>query len=167
MLQIILNLGTNGVHLYDKRRVMKNKKKYTEDELKPLMAEEPMVIYGLKKNYSSLNHFNFTGFKKIADKVDFTQKEWADILHISERTLQRYAHDNGSFNTGVIDRIHQINKVFDRGKEVFGSYEKFNLWLRGDPYMLEGQLSLHSLASFEGINNVLTQIGRIEHGIFA
>jgi len=33
--------------------------------------------------------------------------------------------------------------------------------------MLEGQLSLHSLASFDGINNVLTQIGRIEHGIFA
>jgi len=81
--------------------------------------------------------------------------------------LQSYAHGEGSFNTGVIDRILQINKVFDRGKEVFGSYEKFNLWLRGGPYMLEGQLSINSLASFEGINNVFTQIGRIEHGIFA
>jgi putative toxin-antitoxin system antitoxin component (TIGR02293 family) len=131
------------------------------------MAEEPMAIYELKKNVPSLKNFTFNDFKKIADKVDFTQKEWSDILHISERTLQRYAHDNGFFNTGVIDRILQINKVFERGKEVFGSYERFNLWLRDNPYMLEGRLSIHSLASFDGINLVLTQIGRIEHGIFA
>ncbi|HEY5391845.1 MAG TPA: antitoxin Xre/MbcA/ParS toxin-binding domain-containing protein, partial [Hanamia sp.] len=81
--------------------------------------------------------------------------------------LQRYSNDNGSFNSGVIDRILQVKKVLERGEEVFGSYEKFNLWLRGNPYMLEGQLSLHSLSSFDGINNVLTQLGRIEHGILA
>ena len=146
---------------------MKKNKKYTEKEEKPMMAEEPMAMYELKKNVPSLKNFTFNDFKKIADKVDFTQKEWSDILHISERTLQRYAHDNGFFNTGVIDRILQINKVFDRGKQVFGSYERFNLWLHDNPYMLEGRLSIHSLASFEGINLVLTQIGRIEHGIFA
>ena len=146
---------------------MKKNKKFTEKEEKPMMAEQPMAIYELKKNVPSLKNFTFNDFKKIADKVDFTQKEWSDILHISERTLQRYAHDNGLFNTGVIDRILQINKVFERGKEVFGSYERFNLWLRDNPYMLEGRLSIHSLASFDGINLVLTQIGRIEHGIFA
>src|SRR6185437_1364103 len=150
-----------------KDRFMKKIKKYNEVEEKPSMAEESMAIYDLKKNIPSLKNFTFNDFKKIADKVDFTQKEWSDILHISERTLQRYAHDNGFFNTGVIDRILQINKVFERGKEVFGSYERFNLWLRDNPYMLEGRLSIHSLASFEGINLVLTQIGRIEHGIFA
>ena len=146
---------------------MKKNKKFTEKEEKPMMAEEPTAIYELKKNVPSLKNFTFNDFKKIADKVDFTQKEWSDILHISERTLQRYAHDNGFFNTGVIDRILQINKVFERGKDVFGSYERFNLWLRDSPYMLEGRLSIHSLASFDGINLVLTQIGRIEHGIFA
>lgn len=146
---------------------MKKIKKYNQEEEKPMMAEEPMAVYGLKKNVPSLKNFTFNDFKKIADKVDFTQKEWSDILHISERTLQRYAHHNGFFNLGVIDRILQINKVFERGKEVFGSYERFNLWLRDNPYMLEGRLSIHSLASIDGINLVLTQIGRIEHGIFA
>ena|SRR5690242_10545428 len=146
---------------------MKKKKKYNENKEKPMMAEEPMAIYNVRKNVPSLQNFSFNDFKKISDKVDFTQNEWSDILHISERTLQRYGHANGTFNTGVIDRILQINKVFERGKEVFGSYQKFNLWLRGNPYMLEGQLSLYSLASFDGINNVLTQIGRIEHGILA
>jgi len=146
---------------------MKKKKKYNNNKEKPMMAEEPMAIYNIRKNVPSLQNFTFNDFKKIADKVDFTQNEWSDILHISERTLQRYGHAYGTFNTGIIDRILQINKVFERGKEVFGNYERFNLWLRGNPYMLEGQLSLYSLASFDGINNVLTQIGRIEHGILA
>ena len=146
---------------------MKKIKKYNEEDEKPMMAEESMAVYETRKRVPFVKEFTFNDFKKISEKVDFTQKEWADILHISERTLQRYAHDNGFFNTGVIDRILQINKVFDRGNEVFGSYERFNLWLRDNPYMLEGRLSIHSLASFDGINNILTQIGRIEHGILA
>lgn len=146
---------------------MKKTQKSKESDSKVSKVEESMSIYSLKRNVPSVKNFTFYDFKKVANKVDFTQSEWSDILHISERTLQRYAHENGTFNSGVIDRILQINKVFDRGKEVFGSSQKFNLWLRDDPYMLEGRLSLHSLASIEGINNILTQLGRIEHGIFA
>ena len=146
---------------------MKKKKEYKTDDIKSSKVEEPLEEYGIQPHFQSVKDFTFNDFKKIASKVDFTQKEWSDILHISDRTLQRYANDNGSFNTGVIDRILQISKVLQRGREVFGSYEKFNLWLRENPYMLEGRLSLHSLASIEGINNVLTQLGRIEHGILA
>lgn len=145
---------------------MKNKK-YKNTTIKSKSLAEPEVVYGLQRQFKINKEINFNDFQKIASKVDFTQKEWADILHISERTLQRYSHDNSSFNSNVVDRLIQIKKVIHRGWEVFGSFEKFNLWLRGNPYMLEGQLSIHSLASIEGINNVLTQVGRIEHGILA
>ena len=144
---------------------MKNKK-YKNTSIEPLKAEEPEVAYGISKQIK-IKDITFNDFKKIAEKTDFTQKEWSEILHISERTLQRYAKENTVFGFSVADRILQVNKVFERGLEVFGSYAKFNLWLRGDPYMLEGRLSLLSLASIEGINNILTQIGRIEHGILA
>ena len=109
--------------------------------------------------------FTYNDFKEIGDKTDFLQKEWSDLLHISERTLQRYARESGSFNFSVTDRILQIDKVLERGKDVFGSYAKFLLWLRGEPLIYDGNLSLHSLATFEGINQVLAQLGRIEHGI--
>lgn len=145
---------------------MKNKN-YKKSIIEPGKVEEPEVAYGMPKQMKITKDLTFNDFKKIASKTDFTQKEWSDILHISERTLQRYSKENTAFSFSVTDRILQINKVFERGLEVFGSYSKFNLWLRGKPYMLEGRLSLHSLASFEGINNVLTQIGRIEHGILA
>ena len=147
--------------------VMKNKKTYKKTYLESSKGEEPIAIYGMPKQFNITKDFTFNNFKKIASKTDFTQKEWSDILHISERTLQRYSKENTSFSFSVTDRILQIDKVLERGLEVFGSYEKFIRWLRDDPYMLEGRLSLHSLAGFEGINNVLTQLGRIEHGIFA
>ena len=123
----------------------------------------------LSNNRSSkiaeVKDFTHDDFKEIADKTDFLQKEWSDLLHISERTLQRYARDSGTFNFSVTDRILQIDKVLERGKEVFGSYAKFLLWLREEPLVYEGNLSIYSLATFEGINQVLAQIGRIEHGI--
>ena len=65
----------------------------------------------------------------------------------------------------MTDRILQIDKVLERGKDVFGSYEKFVSWLREEPLTYDGNISLYSLATFEGINQVLSQIGRIEHGI--
>lgn len=145
---------------------MKNKN-YKKTNIEPGKLSDPEVAYRISKQVKITKDLTFNDFKKIAAKTDFTQKEWSDILHISERTLQRYSKDNSAFSFSVTDRILQINKVFERGREVFGSYEKFNLWLREKPYMLEGRLSLHSLASFEGINNILTQMGRIEHGILA
>ncbi len=130
-------------------------------------VQEPFIDFTVSKNIPLIKEFNFKEFKKIADKVPFTQKEWSDILHISERTLQRYAKENGDFNFSVADRILQIDKVIKRGIEVFGNLDKFINWIRDNPYMLEGRLSVQSLASFEGINKVLTQLGRIEHGILA
>lgn len=116
---------------------------------------------------TEVKDFIYEDFTDIADKTDFLQKEWSELLHISERTLQRYARDNGTFSFSVTDRITQIDKVLERGKEVFGSYAKFILWLREEPLTYEGNLSLLSLATFEGISNILTQIGRIEHGILS
>jgi putative toxin-antitoxin system antitoxin component (TIGR02293 family) len=150
-----------------KDKKIKAKQALYKANSKTSKVEEPLTAYSGHKVIPLVKEFNYKEFKKIADKVPFTQKEWSDILHISERTLQRYAKEEGSFNFSVTDRILQIDKVIKRGIEVFGNLDKFIRWLRSNPYMLEGRLSLHSLASFEGINLVLTQLGRIEHGLFA
>ncbi|MEO9210900.1 MAG: antitoxin Xre-like helix-turn-helix domain-containing protein [Ginsengibacter sp.] len=146
---------------------MKNKKNNTDSTNKNKKVEEPMVAYSTPKVFALPTYFSFQHFQKVAEKTDFTQKEWADILHISERTLQRYAKDNTQFNFSISDRIAQIDKVIERGKEVFGSYDKFLSWLRDNPFMMEDRLSLQSLASIYGTHNILTQLGRIQHGLFA
>lgn len=114
-----------------------------------------------------LKDFTYNEFKKIAVKTPFTQAEWASLLHLSERTLQRYAKANSSFAPINAERALQIERVLKEGEFTFGKVENFYNWLKREPYMLEGKLSFDSLTSFDGIQKVLTQLGRIQHGIFA
>ena len=131
-------------------------------------VEEPTSLYNRTvKILPSVKDFTYNEFKKIAEKTPFTQAEWAAMLQVSERTLQRYAKNNGSFAPINAERFVQINHVLSRGKKVFGSIDNFYEWIHSNPPMLEGDLSFASLTSFEGIQKVLTQMGRIEHGILA
>ena len=127
---------------------------------------EPIAVYA-KPVKTTLKDFSYQDFKKVADKIPFTQAEWSDILHISERTLQRYAKDNHLFAPINAERIYLINKVLAEAKITFGKTEKFYDWITRNPYMMEGNLSVQSLSTYEGIQNVLIQLGRIQQGIFA
>jgi putative toxin-antitoxin system antitoxin component (TIGR02293 family) len=132
-------------------------------------VEEPQVPYFTKsvKTIPSLKDFTYTEFKKIADKAPFTQAEWASLLHISERTLQRYAKNNGVFAPINAERAMHISKVIKEGISTFGNVNLFYSWLKRNPYMLEGNLSFDSLTTIEGIQKTMTQLGRIQHGILA
>ncbi len=130
-------------------------------------VEEPVAEYKTLKVLPHLKEFTYNEFKKIADKTPFTQAEWAAMLHVSERTLQRYAKGNGSFASINAERALQIAKVLEEGKIAFGKVENFYTWIKRNPYMLEGDLSFNSLTSYEGIQKILTQLSRIQHGLFA
>ena len=164
---------TSVVYLWTNDRCMKKKVKPRKPTVYPendfvSKAEEPEVVFNRSvKIIPSLKDFTYREFKKIADISPFSQSEWAALLHVSERTLQRYAKSNGSFAPINAERALQIAHVISRGKEVFGSTEKFYGWISRSPYMLEGTLSIESLTSAYGIQMVLTQLGRIEHGLFA
>ena len=172
-LKIICKPATSDVYLYDKCRDMKkniNRKPGTlkqKDVLSKL--EEPIPVYRSVKSYpvTKVKDFTFSEFKKIADKTPFTQAEWAAMLHVSERTLQRYAKTNAAFAPINTQRAMQIAQVLKRGTEVLGSIDNFYQWIKRNPYMLEGNLSFDSLTTADGIDKILTQLGRIEHGLFA
>jgi putative toxin-antitoxin system antitoxin component (TIGR02293 family) len=131
-------------------------------------VEEVQPGYGRSvKSIPVLKDFNFTEFKKIADKAPFTQSEWAAMLHLSERTLQRYAKSDGVFAPMNAERVLQIARVLEQGKITFGKVENFYNWLKREPNMLEGNLSMNDLSTYDGIQKILTQLGRIQHGILA
>lgn len=150
-------------------RIMKRKEKKLTYKPNALISktEEPMPVYRSVKTLPQVKDFTYNEFKKIADKSPFTQAEWAAMLHVSERTLQRYAKNNGSFAPINAERAIQIDKVLKEGKNTFGKVENFYNWLKRNPYMLGGNLSFDSLYSANGIERVLTQLIRIQHGLFA
>lgn len=163
----------NVVYLCVKCRVMKKnspKKKappYKTNEMVS-KAEEPTASSSRStKPVPLVKDFTYNEFKKIAAKVPFTQAEWAAVLHVSERTLQRYAKNNSIFAPINAERALLLSRVIKEGILTFGTAELFYSWIKRNPYMLEGNLSFDTLTTTDGIQSILTQLGRIQHGIFA
>jgi uncharacterized protein (DUF2384 family) len=147
-------------------------KKTKQIKIKPIeetpnVVSEPALYYNTVKKIPTLKEFTYTDFKKIADKAPFNISEWASILHVSERTLQRYAKNNSSFAPINAERISLIETILKEAKITFGKLDNFYNWLNRNPYMLEGNISIQSLATYDGIQQVLTQMGRIKRGITA
>ena len=94
-------------------------KKYTTGSSVPLKADEPVAGYKTPRRLPVVADYPYRKFEKIAALVPFTQKEWAHILNLSERTLQRYSNDNSSFEGIYVDRILHVEELIRMGLETF------------------------------------------------
>lgn len=126
----------------------------------------PAPVYRTVKVLPQIADFPYRKFAKIAAQVPFTQKEWAAILHLSEKTLQRYAKDNKSFEGIYVDRILQMQELVEKGLETFTSAEAFDRWLRREKPVLGEILTFDSLKTSTGISLVIDQLGRIQQGVY-
>ena len=140
--------------------------KYNTGEEKPVKAEDPYVKYRTVKKLPDVADFSYRRFEKIAKLVSFTQKEWASILHLSERTLQRYSKDNASFEGIYTDRILHIEQLLKAGLETFVNAEAFCNWLRKEKMVMGTLLNFESLYSARGIQELTDQLGRIQYGVY-
>lgn len=143
-------------------------KKYKPGPLAPKSLKEPVPL-PLHRPLAAtplVAEFSYRKFARIAAKVPFTQREWAYLLHLSEKTLQRYAKDNKSFEGIYVDRILQIEALINQGLEAFRSGEAFYRWLKRDKKVLGHLLTFDSLHTAEGISLVTDEIGRILYGVY-
>lgn len=129
-------------------------------------VEEPVAKYRSVKTIPDIQDFSYKKFEKLASKVPFTQKEWATILHLSEKTLQRYSKDNTSFEGIYVDRILQIEELIILGLEAFSDANAFYDWLKKDKPVLGELLTFDSLKSTYGIGLLRNQVGRILHTVY-
>ncbi|MGZ5221570.1 MAG: type II RES/Xre toxin-antitoxin system antitoxin [Chitinophagaceae bacterium] len=145
-----------------KKGTPKNRKLEENNKSK---LNEPVPMYRSVKILPTVQDFSYKKFERIANKVPFTQKEWASILHLSEKTLQRYSKDNKSFEGIYVDRILKMQELIEMGLDTFTSPEAFYRWLKRDKPMLGMLLTFSSLLSGEGIQEHINAIGRMQHGI--
>jgi len=158
------------LYLWDKRHKMKKPTKKYFPDTTISMVSEPALIYDIEqktqKRNSLLKEFTYTEFKNIMQKSPFTLSDWADMLFMSERTLHRYAKDNGGFNGLQIERILLLESLIDVGNDMFGN-EGFKIWLQSKPFSLNKELPKNLLTTHTGIQNIIDLLGRIQHGISA
>ena len=102
----------------------------------------------------------------LAKKISLNIQELANILHISERTLQRY-DDNELIKTEYSEKAIELARLYTRGNEVFGSMDSFKIWMKTPSVIFNGESPLALLDTSIGFDMVFTELGRIEHGILA
>jgi uncharacterized protein (DUF2384 family) len=125
-----------------------------------------LVSYTPVKRIPVINNFTYRQFQQISGKVPFTQKEWANILHLSERTLQRYAKDNSSFEGLYVDRILHVQQLIEMGLKTFASAADLYKWLKKEKPVLGHLLNFESLYSSQGIQDIIDEIGRIQYSVY-
>ena len=164
---------------------MSYKKKHTEE----FIVNEPMSVYitqgsnnpfygllsGIKpislSTDFSVVQLTRQGLPKnvllsLAKKISLTIQELANIMHISERTLQRY-DDDVVVSSEYSEKAIELARLYTRGHEIFGSIDKFKLWIRTPSVIFNGESPFSLLDTSAGFDMVFTELGRIEHGIFA
>ncbi|MDB4921468.1 MAG: hypothetical protein JWQ54_3451 [Mucilaginibacter sp.] len=155
----------------------------------PNIVSEPMIAYaaqssgnpfynllGGAKSMKLSNDFDLIniarkGFSKhillaLAKKISLNIQELANILHISERTLQRY-DDDAIIKTEYAEKAVELARLYTRGEDVFGSIDKFKLWIKAPSVVFNGEAPVTILDTSAGFDMVFRELGRIEHGIFA
>lgn len=132
-------------------------------ELPLQMASEPEVLYFAKDKIAA---FSIADFNSLSQKLLFTQLEWAAILHISDRTLQRYLKENKPFEGLYAEHLYQLENMAAIGIQVFGEAKHFDEWLRQPKSILDKTIDFSALQSFWGVKLVCNELGRIEHGVY-
>ncbi|RRQ46021.1 antitoxin Xre-like helix-turn-helix domain-containing protein [Chryseobacterium sp. SC28] len=150
-------------------------KKYKTEDKSETVAE-PVAVYG----YQDLDDvgifrmmdiaeegISYKFFNNLVRKFPFSFQEWAGFLHISGKTLSRYQKEEKTFDTLQSEKILQIEMLYKRGEEVFGTADSFLTWLQTENLALGKIKPQDLLGSNFGISLLMDELTRIEHGILA
>jgi len=102
----------------------------------------------------------------LAKHLSFSSKQMAELLPVTERTLQRCAPQQ-RLSPAVSQQVLHIAEVATRGTEVFGGEETFLRWMHEPIIALGGKTPVSLLSTSFGAQMVLNVLGRIEYGVYS
>lgn len=107
-----------------------------------------------------------TALINLANYLCLSLSQVAQLLPVSERTIQRYSPTE-RFNRVVSEQILHIAEVAAKGVGVFEEKENFLLWLHQPNVALSNEAPINLLKSRFGADMVLEELGRMEYGVFS
>jgi len=115
--------------------------------------------------YLAENGIPKAAIQHLADSVGLELKDIILLLPVTSRNLQRY-NDTDLLSNVVSDHLIALADLFSVGSRVLGR-EYFLDWLNREILVLGNEKPIQFLRTHAGIELVKTELGRIEHGIFA
>jgi putative toxin-antitoxin system antitoxin component (TIGR02293 family) len=92
---------------------------------------------------------------------------FANRLNISIKTLDRYKKEGKKLDPQMSELILKWIELYSKGMEVFGSIPSFNRWLEKPAFGLFGTCPNDLMSTSGGIELILAELRRIEHGDLA
>jgi putative toxin-antitoxin system antitoxin component (TIGR02293 family) len=179
---------------YSKTKKVSEPKPYNIKETEKNILSEPEVIYGNvhgtmatrtiglmgmqgKRDFTEIKNENDfirlirAGIPKQAmnhlmEIADISLTEMALIVHTSDRTLRRYSAQQ-KLSQEQSERMIELAKLYSRGEEVFGTISKFKEWMDTTLLPFGNKKPKAFLDTSLGIQMIVDELGRIEHGVLA
>lgn len=107
-------------------------------------------------------------WEEVKSNSIFDDKDWARLLGINIRTLQRHKNQKGfKFQTLQGEKVFEVAEVMNLGREVFNDNGKFYSWLNTPSFALGNVKPIELLDTSFGIEIVKSELYAIEYGVFA
>lgn len=116
--------------------------------------------------YAARNGVTKKKVNDILTLTGFTLNEMGQYVHITPRTLQRKKL-NEKLPSDISERILLIQNLYIKGSKVFGNLSSFKQWMSVPNVALDGEMPKEYLDTFSGIEFLMHELGRLEHGFVA
>jgi len=103
---------------------------------------------------------------EVLDYINLSTKELAKIISLSERQINRYKDDD-VLRTDISAQLIQIVELYAKGYELFGDPDKFQRWMNAEIQGLGHVKPISLLDTVFGIQMVINELGRLEHGVYS
>ena len=159
---------------------------YATNKKKKIVDEE--IVVGVRRSLQLMGIQSGASIKGVFNEVDFIEvirngvqkeamenlmgitgissSEMAALIRTSDRNLRRYG-SHEKLNPEQSERIIELARLYSRGEEVFGSLVAFKEWMDSTVMALGNKKPKTFLDTSLGIDLLMNELGRIEHGIFA
>lgn len=101
----------------------------------------------------------------IKELLRLSDKEFADAIGLSQRTLIRKKKASTRLSTGASDRLYRLARIFAFAVEVLGDEQHAREWLHDTQIALGNRTPLDMMRTDAGAGEVESLLGRIKHGV--
>ena len=103
---------------------------------------------------------------QVQEYLGLSQKELAQLLHLTPRTLQRM-QDDDKLPSAASGQLLELARVYSQATEALGTNTLARQWLRQPLTALDGNNPLQLLDTPVGIQWVKTVLGRLTYGVYS
>ena len=127
----------------------------------PFVESEPMIVHEAASGIYASSFFD------AAMLFPYKKEEFADLLHLSLKSLMRYKESNQKLNPVQSEQVLKLISLFKKGMEIFGNENSFYRWLDKPAFGLDNKKPFELMKTVSGINLIIDELNQIEWGDLA